>query len=222
MKSAVVIALALAAPLAHAQIAPSAPPEDVLVRVRAHFARGELEEARALLLDAYAATPRPDLLFALGQVEFNLGDYRAAIAYYERYLATSPASEQAALAQQAIGAARARVAIVEPPPRPARVREWDGVNTGLVALGGATIIIGAGLATYGHRLGDDRSGTLSEYDRRLDRSLTLQWAGAACGALGAAVIGAAIVRWRVRRVDEPRIAPIVSPEAVGLVVERRW
>jgi hypothetical protein len=60
-------------------------------------------------------------LFALGQVELNLGHFAKAIDYYERFIASEPGAEQTALAQQAIGAARAKLAEKPPvvaPPRP--------------------------------------------------------------------------------------------------------
>lgn len=221
------LAVAIASMPAHAEdaIRPPSDPDQVLVRVRAHFAAGEFDQARALLVDAYALVPRAEFLFALGQVEFNLGNYSVAIEYYELFLATSPEAEQAALAQQAIGAARTQLAIerdrVPPPPR--RVRDWDVTSTGLVLLGGAAIALGAGLIVYGQRLDDDRSGTLRDYDRRLDQSITVQWSGVACGAVGALVIGAAFVRYGVRRVDETTVVqPIAGPGTVGLALERRW
>lgn len=198
--------------------------DDALVRVRGHLANDDLPAAKTLLLDTYAKHPRPDLLFALGQVELNLGNYAQAIDYYEQFLATNPSSDQAALAQQAIGAARGLAdqpapAPPPPPPPPRLEREWDGVNTALVVIGGTAALAGAGLAGYGYNLGRDGSGTLSEYDARVDRSLTLQRAGIAISAGGALVIGAALVRWGVRRVE---VAPVGGPEVVGLSVGHRW
>lgn len=228
-----VLAVAIASTPAHAEetakdtVEAASDPSAVLVRVRAHFAAGEFDQARTLLVDAYARAPRTEFLFALGQVEFNLGNYSAAIDYYERFLATSPDAEQSALAQQAIGAARAQLAIqrdrVPAPPPVRRVRDWDVTNTGLVVLGGAAIVLGAGLIVFGQRLDDDRSGTLRDYDHRLDQAITMQWSGVACGAVGALVIGAALVRYGIRRVDERTIVqPIAGPGTVGLALERRW
>ena len=202
--------------------------DDALARVRDHLANQDLTAARALLLDTYAKHPRPDLLFALGQVELNLGNYAEAIDYYERFLATNPSSEQAALAQQAIGAARGLADQPAPatspptattPPPPRLVRDWDGLTTALVVIGGTAALAGGGVAGYGYHLGRDRSGTLSDYDARLDRSRTLQRAGVAISAGGALVIGAALVRWGVRRVE---VAPVGGPEVVGLALGHRW
>jgi tetratricopeptide (TPR) repeat protein len=213
-----------------AGVAAADPTHDVdaaMVRVREHFARGELAEAKALLIATYAHVPRPDLLFALGQVELNLGNYAAAIDYYERFLATRPSSEQAALAQQAIGAARARQEqpaarpLPPPPPLPAPklVRDWDRIDTVLAVTGGAIVVAGMGVAGYGYHVGRDRSGTLADYDARVDRSRTLQRTGFAISAGGALVVGAALVRWGVHRVE---VAPITGPETVGLAFGRRW
>jgi tetratricopeptide (TPR) repeat protein len=203
----------------------------VMAHVRELFERNELAEARKLLLDTYATSPRPDLLFALGQVEVNLGHYAAAIQYYERFLATGPSSADAALAQQAIGAAREAAdreahkpappppVVLPPPPPPRRVHRWDRADTVIAAIGGAVVVAGAGVGIYGYEVGTDRSGTLTEYDDRVDRSLRLQKVGVALCAGGALVAVAALVRWRVKTVEvvaEPR------PDGAGVVAVTRW
>src|SRR4051794_10734892 len=50
-----------------------------LAKARTLYAAGDFVHAREELLAAYALEPRPDLLFALGQAEFNLHHYREAI-----------------------------------------------------------------------------------------------------------------------------------------------
>src|ERR1043166_6035326 len=81
-----------------------------LARVRELYEKRDFARARDELLEAYKHEPRPELLFALGQVELNMGHFAQAIDYYERFIATNPGADQVALAQQAIGAARARIA----------------------------------------------------------------------------------------------------------------
>ena len=89
---------------------------------REAYEKGDYETAKRELLKAYTLMPNPQVLFALGQCEFNLGNYEAAIRYYEKFLESQPREREAALAQQAIGAARAKLAEPkrepEPPPPP--------------------------------------------------------------------------------------------------------
>lgn len=196
---------------------------DHVTRGRELYEKGEFVRARDELLAAYQLEPRPELLFALGQVELNIGHYKKAIDYYEQFIATGPGAEQVALAQQAIGAARARLAeapAAAPAPR-VRRREWDVGNTGLVAIGGATLLAGTGLLVYGLGLADDRSGTLSEYDDRMSQARLTQWIGASCIAAGALAVGGALLRWRLRLVDA-EIQPIAAPRAAGLSWVTRW
>jgi tetratricopeptide (TPR) repeat protein len=198
--------------------------EDHLAKVRQFYDKGDFTRARDELLAAYQLEPRPDLLFALGQVELNIGHYDKAIDYYERFIATDPSPDQVALAQQAIGAARARraeKAAIAPPPRPPPHREWDTGNTVIAALGGTSLLVGVGLFVYGHRLAGDRSGRLSDYNDRLSQAELTQWIGVGCAAAGALAVGAALVRWRLRLVDSD-VRPIAAPRAAGLSWVRRW
>ena len=70
-------ALALLSPAARADD----PVDDHVARARAAHDRGDFVLARDELLAAYKIEPRPALLFALGQVELNLGHYKEAIDY---------------------------------------------------------------------------------------------------------------------------------------------
>jgi tetratricopeptide (TPR) repeat protein len=56
---------------------------------------GRLADATTELTTAYALDPRPELLYAIGQVETKAGNCGLAIAYYNRYLATKPESPEA-------------------------------------------------------------------------------------------------------------------------------
>ncbi len=188
---------------------------------RALLERGDNVGARAALRAAYELEPVPELLFALGQVELKLGNYAAAIGYYERFIAAAPAEDQVALAQQAIGAARMQIARPTETKVVARTLEhrWRLENTGLVVLGGAAIAVGVGVLYSAQQLADDRSGTLSAYDDRLDRARTIRLTGAGLGVAGALAIGAALVRWRLDTV-EVSAAPVTGGAAVTL--GRRW
>ncbi len=202
--------------LAVARVAYGDSTEDVLSRARDLQHRGEFAKARDALLEGYQGDPRPALLFALGQMEFNLAHYAAAIDYYEKFMATSPPPDQAALAEQAIGAARikldqetqARLHPPPPPPKPAVVtprppphREWDTNAWGLTALGGLAVAVGGGLVIASHDLDENHGGTLRQYDQRFDQARTERLAGLLCGGAGVLAIAAAVVRWRFHLVE---------------------
>jgi tetratricopeptide (TPR) repeat protein len=199
--------------------------DDHLAKVRALYDKGDFARARDELLAAYRVEPRPELLFALGQVELNLGHFRAAIERYEQFIATGPAADQIALAQQAIGAARARLtekpAPLPPLPPPPRRRAWDRTDTTIAALGGVSLVTGIGLVAYGQWRGSDHTGSLSTYERRVDRANLVQWIGAGAAAAGALAIGAAVLRWRIHLV-ETELQPIATPDTAGVAWVGRW
>jgi tetratricopeptide (TPR) repeat protein len=210
---------------------------DRLERIRRAYESGDFQAVRAELLAAYELEPQPQLLFALGQVELNLGNYQAAIDYYEKFIATSPNQEQVALAQQAIGAARMRLATPPPDPvltpappppppprderRPVPPRQWYAEDTGLVALGSAAIVVGAGLLYYSHRLGTGRSGSLADYHERVELSRTTRWTGLGVTAAGALVVGITLLRWRLRP-DGTDLAASITPGSATFAITGRW
>jgi tetratricopeptide (TPR) repeat protein len=217
------VAALLVASRAGAQTGPETV-DDHLARVRELYDKGDFAHARDELLAAYKLDARPELLFALGQVELNLGHFEKAIEYYEQFIASGPAAEQVALAQQAIGAARARLAEKPPvvaPPRPPPHREWDIADSGIAAAGVTTILAGAGMFAYSHQLTGDHSGTLSAYNARLSRATVTEWAGAGCVAAGALAVAGAVLRWRVHLVDS-EIQPTAAPRTAGITWVRRW
>lgn len=204
---------------------PAPPPEptDHLANGRALYERGEFGPARDELLAAYTRDPRPELLFALGQVELQLGHFQVAIDYYQRFIASGPTSEQAALAEQAIGAARARLVDrprPAPPPGPPH-RAWDTFDAGLAAFGSAAFVAGAGLVTYSAVLARDHTGTLSAYNSRVSRAQIAEIAGIGGLAAGALVVASAIVRWRIHLVDGS-VQALASPTTAGVAWVRAW
>jgi tetratricopeptide (TPR) repeat protein len=217
---------------AHAQSPDGAGP--IPVDLRRAYEEGDYETVRKELLKQYALEPRTELLFALGQVELNLGNYEAAIRYYEQFIARGPTEEQIALAQQAIGAARMRLASPQqeppPPPPPAPPaperppvppRQWHMEDTGLAALGGAAVLVGGGLLYYSHRLGNDTGGNLSEYDARLEQARITRWTGAGIAAAGALVIGVTVLRWRLRP-DGGALSASIAPGTATFAFTGRW
>jgi len=202
-----------------------------LAAAREAHARGDFAAARAELLAAYTLEARPELLFALGQAELNLGNYDAAIDHYEQFIASNPGDDQVALAQQAIGAARMRrvqPAAVPPTVEPVRERpvvshhrHWRIEDTGLVALGGVACVLGGGLVVYARHLANDRSGTLSDYDGRLANARTTRWTGIGIASGGALLITAALIRWRLRP-DGPAMTATLTPSGGGLALVGAW
>lgn len=90
--------------------------EDARARVakatRAHK-DGRYDEARIELEAAYRLDPRPDLLYALGQIHAKLGNCREATAYFKRFVATQRDPQVGKVVDQAIAACQP-----PPPPRP--------------------------------------------------------------------------------------------------------
>lgn len=231
------LALSLAGPSAHAQPAAPAEPgaaDAHLALARAAFGTHDLATALVELQAAYASEARPDLLFAIGQVELNLGHYAEAVDYYRRYLATNPSPEKATLAQQAIGAARIRLLEPQVAPRPAtppperpppRLRyghRWERADTTLALIGLAAAVTAPVLVAYGRSLDHDAPGlSLSQYSRREDRSRTLQWAGVVVAGLGLSGLVGALVHWRVQ-VDVLGVEPVATEHPTGLAVSASW
>lgn len=195
-----------------------------LARARDLHAKGDFAHARDELQAAYALDPRPELLFALGQVELNLGHYQAAIGYYEKFIATNPTDEQAALAQQAIGAARVELDRPAPPlPKPAPPKlyahRWDAIDTTGVAVGGLVALVGGALLYDSHTLDDDHSGSLHTYDERFSRAQTRRLEGIIGVSAGVALAAAALVRWRVTSYE---VHLDVHGDGAALGLERAW
>jgi tetratricopeptide (TPR) repeat protein len=223
-----VVAIVIAAgTISHADPDPDPDPApDHLAQGRALYERGDYPGARAELLLAYEADPRPDLLFALGQVEFHLEHYDAAIDYYQRFLATAPSEHDAALAQQALGAARTAqrapppTTITLPPrdPPPIRTRRrWSRINWILSGAGAGGIVVGTGVIFYGHRRSTDRTGSLADYDDRVRGARRLQWIGVGVSAVGLAVLATAFIRYGLHR-ERVEIGVTATGTEVGVTL----
>ena len=196
------------------------------------YDKGDFDGARAEILLAYQLDPQPPLLFALGQLEFNLHHYQAAIDYYERFEATHPDAEQGKLAEQAIGAARAELSRPPPvaptpptPPTPSTRqalppphRQWDGLDTGLAAFGGLAIAAAGGLLYEALHLANNHAGTIGDYDTRVLTARHIRIISAASGAAGIVAIGAALLRWEFHFVDST-LEVHASSTGVGISLE---
>lgn len=199
MKRALVLAVALATGTARAE----PPSDETMQRIRQLSEAQDYAGMRRELLAAYAQTQYAPLLFALGQVAYNLRTWQAAIDYYEQFIATEPPEEQVSLAQQGIVAARIEMQRDrdKPPPPAPRRREWRGGDTIFIAASSAVALAGIATFAYGHRMGNDHGGTLADYDRRADRAGTYQWVGGGLIAAGLVTAGITVLRWRLRPDD---------------------
>jgi tetratricopeptide (TPR) repeat protein len=177
---------------------------DYWKHIRALFDAGDYAGAKRELLELQALEPSPAVLFALGQAELNLGNYQAAIDYYEQFIATNPSADQVGLAQQGIGAARLKLSepVEKPPPEPPPppreepprpAKRWTLTHTGVVALGGAAVLGGGGVLLYSRARGHDPSGTLSQSDARGAQARTTRWTGLGIAAVGTIAIGVTLV-----------------------------
>jgi tetratricopeptide (TPR) repeat protein len=79
-----------------------------------HYKRGELEVAVALLRQAYALYPQPNLLYNLGRSLEKLGDAKAAVDAYQQYLADAKDVPDRPAIERRIAALQATL-----PPEPA-------------------------------------------------------------------------------------------------------
>jgi tetratricopeptide (TPR) repeat protein len=90
-------------------LAPAAAHADAKSEAKAHIDKattfhgeGKYKEALDELTLAYALDPKPELLYAIGQVHVQLGNCTQAISFYERFLGTKPSAGPAAAAKEAI------------------------------------------------------------------------------------------------------------------------
>jgi tetratricopeptide (TPR) repeat protein len=82
----------------------------LLREAAAQYEAGNAPACVQALRRAYAIHPSPGILYNLGRAHDLSRDYPSAVDYYEQYLATHPAAQDAAVAQEALNASRRRVA----------------------------------------------------------------------------------------------------------------
>jgi hypothetical protein len=78
------------------------------------YQEGRFAEALAELKAAYALTRRTELLYAMGQASRLLGDYAAAIGYYQEFTQSGASPEQVSAAVLQIGRCRQLLSRHEP------------------------------------------------------------------------------------------------------------
>lgn len=211
-------AIACAMRLAHAD----PPSDEVMQRIRQLSEQKDFAGMRRELLAAYAATQYAPLLFALGQVEYNLRAWPSAIDYYEKFIATGPPEAEVSLAQQGIVAARiemqrdAERPPPPPPPKPRR-RAWYRTDSLLVIASGGAAVLGIAAFAYGNHIGNDQSGSLADYDRRADRARIFQYTGTGLAAAGLVTAGITVLRWRLRP-DDGEVRVMATGTGAGVSV----
>jgi tetratricopeptide (TPR) repeat protein len=101
----------LALPMLGALFAPATALAGNKEDAKAHIAKAtrahkeaRYDDARAELETAYRLDPKPDLLYAIGQVDAKLGDCDEAIRYYRRFTATQSDPQVARIVDEAITA----------------------------------------------------------------------------------------------------------------------
>lgn len=229
--AALVLAALLLAGPAHAQGV------DHAARGYQLFADGELDEALRELELAYAQSPEPNLLFALGRVHAARKDCTRALDHFRRYLATEPGPKAA-------DAARAEIDKCEPPspdgpaggvtepvalqPMPPPVPERRGARRSFAGVMIRDRFVQAGLATgvaagvvyliawQKACWGDVCTGSHAQFLEDRDTAATL---GTTAGVLGG-VAGALIVTGAVRHAlrdddDDARFEAAIAPARGG-------
>ena len=217
---------------------------------RAHVAKAtrahkeaRYEDARVELEAAVALDPRPDVLYAIGQVEAKLGRCDDATEHYRRFAATQSDPRVARVVEEAItacvpaepaaGAARAEPAggspsaAVDQPaiaPAPTPPERWYRDAVGGVLVGGGAVAAIVALVEYRSALSDldaagDRASTtsLARYHERVDSAHGKRATALVLAGAGAALISAGVVRYVLhRRTLETQVA--VSPARGGGIV----
>jgi len=107
----VMVALALSASPQRASADPKAEAKQHVDRATELHEQGKFAQALDELKTAFSLDPKPELLYAMGQIHVSLGQCPQAITYYQRYLATKPAPNTANAAIEAIEACK-----TNPPP----------------------------------------------------------------------------------------------------------
>lgn len=148
------------------------------VEARALFDEGRREydaaryaEARAWFERAWDKKALPELLFNIGQCDFQLGDYEEAIERYERYLTLAPAAENRALVVDLIH--EARVALAAQPDEPSALDTARATFASVVEPAVAP-------------------GTPTERASDVDIDDTWLWAGAIAGTIAVVAVGGAV------------------------------
>jgi tetratricopeptide (TPR) repeat protein len=194
---------------------------------------GKLAEALAELKEAYVLDPRPELLFAIGQIHVGLGQCAEAITYYERFLSEKPEPQSASVTEEAIQACKERPDAFKPVPkpepkpvRPPPKREppperprllGDQVSNGLI-LGGTVSLVAASTLYYLARRDRGNADDVTSFEQYADlidsakdkRNLAVVFAVVGPVLIGSGVLKL-VLRERAYRREYDRWAVTPSP-----------
>ncbi|MFT3698374.1 MAG: tetratricopeptide repeat protein [Kofleriaceae bacterium] len=190
---------------------------ELAVESQQHYKRGEFEVAVALLRQAYALYPQPNLLYNLGRALESMNDKQGAVDAYKQYLASADQVEdrgaierRVTTLQTEIDAAKAKpvepappvkpietppvvqapIVVQPPPPAPERetsIAPWITMGIG-VAIGGAGIGFALDARDQHQKAIDASIGADAKvYDDNAHRNALVANIGFAVG--GAVVIG---------------------------------
>ncbi|HEX3758198.1 MAG TPA: hypothetical protein VHW23_05810 [Kofleriaceae bacterium] len=222
-------------------VAPAIVRADPAADAKAHVARatqahkdGRYDDARVELEAAYALTPRPELLYALGQVHAKLGRCSDAAAYFHRFAATQSDPQVAKVTDQAIASCKPAAAAADPAPPPgspappstppSATAPWyrDTLGDGLVLAGVVAVVVG--LVEY-HGAASDldaaedrtRAPTVTRYFQLVDEAHDKRTTALVVTGLGGLLIAGGIVHYALHdRGAEARVG--VAPAPGGGVV----
>ena len=194
-------ALCLAPPPTGPQSRPAA---EAAESALSHYEKGEYAEARAAIARAYMIEPWPEYLFARAQIERADGDCVAAHEFYGLYLESDPPEKGAALAREGMAACP----IPDLPPEAGDGTTGPGAASGatptgpdalgvaLTSVGGASLVVGAGLyiGTAVQRRAAQGATQHDRFGDHIDRARRLGVAASAMVSIGAAFAVAGIVR----------------------------
>jgi hypothetical protein len=173
----------------------------------ARFQTHDYENATRDFEAGYAIEPRPEFLFAEGQARRLAGNCKAAVALYQRFLATGPPAVQVNATHMALGrcaqvlAEHPDVVLVTPPPPrppPPTPRRWWRDPFGLAATGAGAIGVGLGVgflvAASSAEQTANASSTHPEYASAWSTAQSRQTIGVTAIVVGGALAGAGAVR----------------------------
>jgi len=221
-------------------LAPATAHADAAADAKAHVARatqahkdGRFDDARVELEAAYALTPKPELLYALGQVHAKLGRCSDASAYFRRFAATQSDPQVGRVTDAAIAACKPAAPPAAPPPAPAPANPapasappdataWyrDAIGDGLV-LSGATALI-VGLVEYRSAVSDldaaEHTTSVSRYLQLVGEARDQRTTAVVLTGVGALLIGGGVAHYALRDRGAERSGVALAPAPGGGLV----
>lgn len=230
------LGLGLAPAIAHAD--PAADAKAHVARATQAHKEGRFDDARVELEAAYALAPRPELLYALGQVHAKLGRCGDATTYFRRFVVTQSDPQVAKVIDDAIAACKSaepapaaapsQPAPASPAPPSAAPPEgtaWyrDAVGDGLVLAGGIAMIVG--LVEYRSAVSDldaaeDRAATsnVTRYLQLVGEARDKRTTAVVFTGVGALLVAGGVVHYALRdRGTEARGVAVAPAPGGGMV-----